>query len=89
MSEKKKFNRPAGIPPRDKQSHAQYVWIKQMFLRLDEIDIQLKTLNESIEELNKQIIEVRKRVTILENRNIYKEEEQQSSKGEPHEKDMV
>ena len=78
----KKNNRPAGIPKRNKQSYAQYVWIRNMFLRLDEIDARLKTINESVEELNNQIIEIRKRVTVLENRKVNIGEEQLSSDGE-------
>lgn len=44
--EKRKFNRPAKIPPRNKQSHAQYVWIKYMFCYLDEIDARLDIIEE-------------------------------------------
>jgi len=42
----KKNNRPASIPPRNKQSHAQYVWIKHMFLRQDELDARITAIEE-------------------------------------------
>jgi hypothetical protein len=40
----KKFNRPARIRPRNKQSHAQYVWIKQLYCEIDEIKVRLDKL---------------------------------------------
>lgn len=51
---KKKYNRPAGIPKRNKQSYAQYVWIRNMFLRLDEQDARLNVI-EKILGINRKV----------------------------------
>jgi len=66
--EKKKYNRPAGIAPRNKQSHAQYVWIRNMFCRLDRIDARLDNMEEFLKPFG------------YDNRKVYKEENEQSSK---------
>lgn len=64
MGEKqKKNNRPAGIPKRNKQSYAQYVWIRNMFLRLDEQDARLDVIEK--------ILGI--------NRKVYKGEDEQSN----------
>ena len=67
-NEKKKNNRPAGIKPRNKQSHAQYVWIRNMFCRLDRIDARLDNMEEFLKPFG------------YDNRKVYKEENEQSSK---------
>jgi len=56
---KKKNNRPAGIPPRNKQSYAQYVWIRDMYCRLDIIDARLDAIEEilGIRKVNKGVVE--------------------------------
>ena len=60
-AEKKKVNCPARIPPRDKQSHAQYVWIKEMFARQTRLETRLAELEVTVkfikDELNKMIQE--------------------------------
>jgi len=55
----KKFNRPAGIRPRNKQSYAQYVWIREVFCRLDIIDARLDKIEEilGIRKVNKGEVE--------------------------------
>lgn len=63
----KKFNRPARIKPRNKQSYAQYVWIRDMFCRLDRIDAQLDNMEEFLKSLG------------YDNRKVYKEENKQLS----------
>jgi hypothetical protein len=58
MAEKnKKYNRPAGIKPRNKHTHAQYVWVREMFLRQDALDARLKRIEEFLgfeRNLNKE-----------------------------------
>lgn len=53
-NEKKKNNRPAGIPPRNKQSYAQYVWIRDIYCRLDIIDARLGKIEEIL-GLNRKV----------------------------------
>jgi hypothetical protein len=65
---KKKNNRPYQTPKRNKQSYAQYVWIRNMFLRLDDIDARLDNIEEFLKSLG------------YDNRKVYKEENEQSSK---------
>lgn len=69
MAEKKskKNNRPYQTPKRNKQSYAQYVWIRSMFLRLDVIDARLGNIEEFLKSLG------------YDNRKVYKGEEQQSN----------
>jgi len=66
-NEKKKNNRPAGIKPRNKQSHAQYVWINNMYCRLDAQDARLDNIEEFLKFLG------------YDNRKVYKEENKQLS----------
>lgn len=40
----KKNNRPAGIAPRNKQTYAQYVWIRQIYNEIDDIKKRLDKL---------------------------------------------
>jgi hypothetical protein len=63
----KKFNRPARIKPRNKQSYSQYVWIRNMFLRIDRIDARLDNVEEFLKSLG------------YDNRKVYKEENKQLS----------
>jgi glycosyltransferase involved in cell wall biosynthesis len=47
----KKNNRPYQTPKRNKQSYAQYVWIRNMFLRLDAQDARLDNIEEFLKSL--------------------------------------
>lgn len=40
----KKNNRPYQTPKRNKQSYAQYVWIRQIYREIDEIKVRLDKL---------------------------------------------
>lgn len=51
----KKFNRPAGIVKRDKESHAQYVWIREMFLRQDKLEKRIGKLEETVKFIRDEI----------------------------------
>jgi len=54
-ADKKKINRPARIPPRDKQSHTQYVWINQMFARQTRLEGRIVDLEKEIAELKESV----------------------------------
>lgn len=41
---KKKNNRPYQTPKRNKQTYAQYVWVRQLYLEIDEIKARLDKL---------------------------------------------
>lgn len=53
--EKKKFNRPpTGIKKRNKQTHAQYVWIRDVYCRLDMVDVRLTAIEDFL-GLNRKV----------------------------------
>jgi peptidoglycan hydrolase CwlO-like protein len=85
VEKKNKVNRPARIAKRNKQSYAQYVWVRDIYNHLDDINSKLKTLNECIEELNKRIIDTEKRITIVENAIFIRKEDNNNIKGEQSE----
>ena len=62
MVEKKKVNRPARIAKRNKQSYAQYVWVREIFNRMDDINARVKAIEDRLDGLE----------TTLGIRNIYK-----------------
>lgn len=80
----KKNNRPAGIAPRNKQSYAQYVWIRQIYREIDEIKARQDRLEARVSEMSVKVAcdvaEFRDRLDKLESRKVYKEESEQSSK---------
>lgn len=55
---KKKNNRPVSIPKRNKQSYAQYVWIRQLYNEID-------TLKKKISEIEHKLSEIEKTVKYL------------------------
>jgi hypothetical protein len=57
---RKKFNRPAGIPKRNKQTYAQYVWVRYMFLRIDGIEARLAELEETVRFINERLDKIKK-----------------------------
>jgi hypothetical protein len=44
MVENDRKKKRAGIPPRNKQTHAQFVWIRQLYCEIDEIKVRLDKL---------------------------------------------
>jgi hypothetical protein len=62
--EKNGKKKRTGITPRNKQTHAQFVWIRDVYCRIDEIKKRLDAIEKEL----------------AENRNINKEESEQSSK---------
>ena len=69
MAEKnKKYNRPpTGIKPRNKQTHAQYVWVREMFLRQDELASRISIIEKFLGL----------------DRKVYKEEDEHKGGGTP------
>jgi tetrahydromethanopterin S-methyltransferase subunit G len=51
----KKNNRPAGIKPRNKQTYAQYVWIRQIYHEIDEIKVRQDRLEARVSEMSVKV----------------------------------
>jgi predicted nucleic acid-binding Zn-ribbon protein len=65
-ADKKKINRPARIPPRDKQSHAQYVWIKEMFARQTRLEGRIVDMEKEISDLKESVKFIKDEITKIE-----------------------
>jgi predicted nucleic acid-binding Zn-ribbon protein len=50
---KKKNNRPVSIPKRNKQSYAQYVWIRQLYNEIDTLKKEISKIEHRVSEMER------------------------------------
>lgn len=81
--QKEKEKSRTGILPRNKQSHAQFVWIRDVYCRIDEVKERLDRLENRVSDMSVRIAldiaELRGAIEQLKNRKVNKEVDTQSS----------